>query len=175
MTRHLLLLALPFFLQASAIAVDEFYFHRKRGLPPWELLSHPVDTLCLLACLTFALTQAYTATNLKIYLLLCLISCLLVTKDEAIHRKACTAAECWVHSLLFLLHPVVLMSVAIVWKESSRTARTNFADAALLAGFIGAAFLFLLYQIVSAVVFSNQVSGQVFDQATQTRRSSEES
>jgi len=27
------------------MGVDEFYFHRRRGLPRWERLAHPLDTM----------------------------------------------------------------------------------------------------------------------------------
>jgi hypothetical protein len=145
-----MILILPFLLQAGAISVDEFYFHRKRGLGLWELISHPIDTLCLLACLAFAITQTYNATNLKVYIALCLLSCLLITKDEGVHRQECTAAECWLHSVLFIVHPVVLITIALIWKEP--VAAENFHALWLFAS---AALLFLLYQIVYALIKTN--------------------
>jgi 2-polyprenyl-6-hydroxyphenyl methylase / 3-demethylubiquinone-9 3-methyltransferase len=38
-------LVVPLGLQALAMAVDEAYFHRRRGLPRWERIGHPLDTL----------------------------------------------------------------------------------------------------------------------------------
>ena len=151
MTHPPFLLISPFLVQAIVISVDEFYFHRKRGLPGWELLSHPLDTLCLLGCFAFALTQSYNPMNIKIYIGLCVLSSLLVTKDEAVHRRVCSAAECWLHSILFLIHPVVLMDVAVLWKDSLDKSSVPQERTALLI-LISAAFLFLLYQITSALL-----------------------
>ncbi len=52
-------LAVPFALQGLAILVDEFYFHRRRGLPIWERWGHPLDTLSLLICWLFLLCLPY--------------------------------------------------------------------------------------------------------------------
>ncbi len=38
-------LFIPFALQTCCMAVDEVHFHRQRGLPRWERLGHPLDTL----------------------------------------------------------------------------------------------------------------------------------
>ena len=38
-----------------------------------------------------------------------------MTKDVFIHAKECVAAEQWLHSLLFILHPFLLLSGAIFW------------------------------------------------------------
>ena len=43
-----MLLYLPFAVQGLAILVDEFWFHHRRGLPRWERLGHPIDTLPLI-------------------------------------------------------------------------------------------------------------------------------
>ena len=37
-------------LQGLAMLVDELLFHRRRGLPRWERIGHPIDTLSVLAC-----------------------------------------------------------------------------------------------------------------------------
>ena len=47
----LALLMLPIALQAMAMVVDEGWFHRRRGLPRWERLGHPLDTLTIAVCL----------------------------------------------------------------------------------------------------------------------------
>jgi hypothetical protein len=42
-------LFIPFALQMCCMAVDEVHFHRQRGLPRWERLGHPLDTLTVCA------------------------------------------------------------------------------------------------------------------------------
>ena len=42
-------------------------------------------------------------------------SCLLITKDEFVHQRLCTGGEHWVHAVLFILHPLVLIGTALLW------------------------------------------------------------
>lgn len=105
----------PFLVQIVVIGVDEAYFHLRRGLPRWERIGHPLDTLSVLACLCFVLFVPYSATALKGYIGLAAFSCLLVTKDEFVHKHHCPASEQWLHALLFLNHPLVLASVGMMW------------------------------------------------------------
>lgn len=106
---------LPFIVQALVIMIDEIYFHLKRGLPRWERIGHPLDTLSLLICLLFILFVPFSQMSLKIYSALALLSCVLVTKDEFVHKHHCPAAENWVHAFLFLLHPLILIASALFW------------------------------------------------------------
>ncbi len=106
---------LPFFLQAIFITVDEFYFHIKRGLPLWERIGHPLDTLSVIVCMAYVLLMPFNDFHLKIYIVLALISTLLVTKDEFVHKHHCSALENWLHALLFTVHPVTLIMVALIW------------------------------------------------------------
>ena len=102
-------------LQGAAMVVDEFVFHRKRGLPRWERIGHPLDTLTLIACLVWLLASTPTATNLGIYIALAVFSTLFVTKDEFVHAKLCSGGEQWLHSVLFVLHPIVLFAFGWIW------------------------------------------------------------
>ena len=106
---------IPFFLQALAIGFDEMHFHYKRGLPKWERIGHPLDTLSLLICLIFVLVIPFSATALKYYIGLAVLSCLMVTKDEFVHKHHCPAAENWLHALLFILHPITLAMTGLIW------------------------------------------------------------
>ena len=108
----------PFILQALAILFDEFYFHVKRGLPKWERLGHPLDTLSLLVCLLFVIGVPYEPYALKIYGCLAVFSCLMVTKDEFIHKTHCPASENWLHACLFILHPITLAITSLIWPLS---------------------------------------------------------
>lgn len=100
--------------------VDELYFHRRRGLPLWERIGHPVDTASVLACYVLALAVPASATSLPWYALLAAFSCLLVTKDEFVHASRCEPAEQWLHAVLFVLHPIVLGAGAWLWFQGER-------------------------------------------------------
>lgn len=136
----LTLLVIPFLVQAAAIIFDEWVFHLKRGLPKWERIGHPIDTASVLICFVFVLIFPYSPAALKWYIGLAAASCLLVTKDEFVHKHHCPAAEHWVHALLFLNHPIQLIALGYVWSlEILRWALW------LQVGFVS---LFCLYQIV---------------------------
>jgi len=111
----LILMLLPFAVQMLVVNFDEFYFHVRRGLPKWERLGHPLDTLTVLACFVFVLWVPYSLLSLKVYIALALFSCIFVTKDEFVHKDCCPASEQWLHALLFLNHPIVLASAGLLW------------------------------------------------------------
>src|SRR4051812_22485242 len=98
------MVVIPFALQGLAMAVDEIWFHRRRGLPRWERVGHPLDTVTLVACVTWlVVTRPGDPTALPIYIGLGIFSLLFVTKDEPVHARLCSAGEHWLHAVLFLL------------------------------------------------------------------------
>jgi len=109
------LLLFPFILQILVIFFDEFYFHIKRDLPRWERIGHPLDTLSVLLCFAYVLLFPFDALHLKIYIGLAVFSCIFVTKDEFVHKECCPASEQWLHALLFLNHPILLVLLGILW------------------------------------------------------------
>jgi len=109
------ILTIPFVLQGLAMFFDEFYYHRKRGLPLWEIIGHPADTVCFLACFLFIKYQIPNLENLYIFIGLSLVSSLIVTKDECVHSKLCSIGEMWLHSVLFILHSLTLISAGVLW------------------------------------------------------------
>lgn len=111
----ILLILLPFLIQTIVIMIDEFYFHVRRGLPKWERLGHPLDTLTVLGCFAFILFVPYSQFALKLYIALSVFSCLFVTKDEFVHKECCSVSEQWLHALLFLNHSVVLTVTGFLW------------------------------------------------------------
>jgi hypothetical protein len=153
----ILLLSLPFLLQMIVITFDEFYFHVRRGLPKWERVGHPLDTLTVLACFAFVLFVPYSPLCLKIYIALAVFSCFFVTKDEFVHKEHCPASEQWLHALLFINHPIVLTAAGLLWPLISKVAVPSwlstlipFSDTlrlALLAQ-VACVFVFFTYQIV---------------------------
>ncbi len=109
-------LLLPALLQALAMFVDEFAFHRRRGLPRWERLGHPLDTLTAAACYGFLVAVPPTAPHaVAIYVGLCAFSCLFITKDEIVHATRCEPLETWLHAVLFVLHPIVFLAFGWLW------------------------------------------------------------
>jgi hypothetical protein len=108
-------LTVPFVLQTLSMAADEFLFHRRRGLPRWERVGHPIDTLSVLVCYGWLFLAAPGGRAALVYSVLAAASCLLVTKDEPVHRRLCDGAEQWLHAVLFLLHPLVLLAAALLW------------------------------------------------------------
>jgi hypothetical protein len=132
----LAVLLLPIVLQASVMAVDEGVFHRRRGLPRWERLGHPVDTLSVAA----AYAWLAAGGGLAGYAVLAAVSSLLITKDEPVHARVCSPGEHYCHALLFVLHPTVFLAVGLAWWSG----RATWLPAAMLV----LTFTFALYQLV---------------------------
>lgn len=148
---------IPFILQAVAMVLDEGYFHKKRTLPRWERIGHPIDTLSVLMCFLFAVMVPFSYSSLKIYLLLSAVSCILVTKDEFVHKQYCCAKENWLHALLFTLHPITLGLAGFIWPVSQgkpvvfwiqQWLREPQILRKLLLFQVGALSLFLMYQVI---------------------------
>ncbi len=102
--------------QGFLMLVDELIFHRRRGLGTFERWGHVADTstflLALLVPAFFPLTEPYR----WLYIGLALGSSLIITKDEAIHNRACGPAEQWCHAMLFILHGAILLAVYMLWQ-----------------------------------------------------------
>ena len=103
--------------QAAFMLVDEFYFHRRRRLPLWERVGHPLDTLTVLLCYALTLLTSPSDAAIGGYVAAAVFSCVFVTKDEFMHAKLCTPVEHWLHAVLFVLHPVVLTFVGFLWVQ----------------------------------------------------------
>lgn len=151
------LLLAPFFVQTLVILFDEFYFHVRRGLPKWERIGHPLDTLSVLICFMLILWVPYSSLALKIYIALAIFSCIFVTKDEFVHKECCPASEQWLHALLFLNHPVVLTAAGLLWSVVGGTGAPLWLSgllpyAAVLRSFLllqsGLIGVFFLYQLI---------------------------
>ena len=128
-----------FLLQGLILFIDEFFFHRKRGLPLWEKVGHPLDSFSVVVCYSFLYFFEYSKTTLIIYICLAMFSCVLITKDEVTHKEQASARENWLHSLLFILHPVPLVAAGLLWMGHHE--KTTFG---LMGAFV---FSFMVYQI----------------------------
>lgn len=146
-----LFILLPFVIQTLVITIDEFYFHVRRGLPKWERLGHPLDTLTVLACFVFILFVPYSSFALKIYIAMAIFSCVFVTKDEFVHKECCPASEQWLHALLFLNHPVVLTAAGLIWPFMSKAEGPSWLHG--LVPSIEKIHLFLIVQTASIALF----------------------
>ncbi|NGX46163.1 MAG: hypothetical protein K940chlam2_01348 [Chlamydiae bacterium] len=151
-----LIIMIPFIIQGIAIAVDEAYFHVKRGLPLWERIGHPIDTFTVVFCFGFVIFIPYSLTMLKVYILLSILSCLTVTKDEWVHKHHCPGTENWLHALLFINHPILLTFAGLIWARAASVGplwlKGLIARPEPLIQFLmvqaALAALFMLYQII---------------------------
>lgn len=125
-------------LQGLAMLVDEFYFHRKRGLGPWERVGHPVDSVAFLIPIVISLFS-FSAFTAVLYVVSAVFSCLIITKDEWVHTKECEALENWLHAILFMLHPAILLLIYFLWQ--------NGANQLLSLGLAATVTAFTSYQI----------------------------
>jgi len=131
---------IPIVLQGVVMVVDEGWFHRARGLPRWERIGHPLDTLTIVLCLAWLIaTTPASPLALPVYVGLAIGSTLFVTKDEGVHARLCSAGEQWLHAVLFVLHPIVLAAFGYLWWTGA---------VGLLVGQLGIAIAFMTYQII---------------------------
>lgn len=133
------ILYLPFILQAVLMGIDE-RFHAKRGLGLWERLGHPLDTLTVFVPLSYIAINECNQTSLVVFSILGFFSCLFITKDEFVHSQECSPMEQWLHSLLFVLHPMIFLASGILWKFYPEDQFIQFQP--VLIG------IFMLYQII---------------------------
>ena len=149
---HWMVLA-PIAFQNAAMFFDEFHYHRRRGLPRWERIGHPLDTLTVLACFAWILTRPPTPANVAVYLGLALFSCVFVLKDERVHFQHCSLGEQWLHAALFVFHPLTLISFGLLWGP----ARGEPVAAPWLAGGIDARHALVAQAAATAAIFVYQV------------------
>ena len=136
------LFALPFALQTGTMMVDEFHFHRERGLPQWERIGHPLDTLTVVICYGFVLTAVPSRQALFVFMGLACFSLFFAAKDEPIHARLCCRGEHQTHVVLFVLHPLVLGVAGMLWWLGNPLGIVLLKVQAVLAA------LFMIYQIV---------------------------
>lgn len=142
------LLFIPLMAQAVLMIVDEFYYHHKRGLPLWEIIGHPLDTLTVIAPLFYAYVNDYQEKTAFIYILLALFSCIFVVKDELIHKDICSKGEMLLHGLLFICHPLVFLSIFLFWRNDNIIVVSFVIPfKTIILGQLGFAIVFLIYQI----------------------------
>jgi len=142
------ILIAPMVLQGFLMFFDEFFFHHKRGLPKWEILGHPLDTMSVITPLLLTLFFEPSPVMVTFYALLAVFSCFLICKDEWVHKDLCSHGEMALHALLFSLHPLVFLSIYQIWKIKNLTI-VNFelSSNTIILGQVILVFSFLVYQI----------------------------
>jgi len=140
-------------LQGGLMAIDEWVFHRRRGLSLWELWGHPVDSFLYVLPLSVAALASVTSGWLAIYLVLCVVSCLVITKDEWVHARECVPGEHWIHALLFIVHPVVLWGVGTMWMQGEGTGLRRALPVLIVA--------YASYQILRVILATKKTRPQV--------------
>lgn len=139
---------------AFLMLVDEFYCHKKRWLPKWERIGHPVDTACFLLCYILVIFFPMNKAVFFVFLINAVFSCFLIVKDEAVHLKYANSFEQYLHALLFVLHPVILCILFFSWSlfAKSEFLFFNYFDFKLLKYVILTQFIlaiiFFWYQII---------------------------
>ncbi len=142
-----------FSLQAFLMLFDEFYFHRNRHVPRFERIGHPLDTLSVLLCFCVIAFLQFNLKSILIYLFLSIVSCLLIIKDEGIHKKYAPITEQHLHALLFILHPVILFTLFLCWPSVQSSTYSIFSTQSDILKQIFyiqfcMTFGFLIYQVV---------------------------
>lgn len=132
-------LYVPFCLVSLLMGYDEI-LHQRRGLGAWEKLGHPIDTLTVFVPLSYIALNEYTYHRLVVFIILAAFSCLIITKDEFIHSRECEAIENWIHSMLFILHPIIFATSALIWKYHPEDHFLTFQ--AIAVG------VFMIYQVI---------------------------
>ncbi|MFA5583990.1 MAG: hypothetical protein WDA09_07220 [Bacteriovoracaceae bacterium] len=130
---------LPFLFQGIFMLADEFHFHQKRGLPRWERIGHPLDTLTTLVTLSIPAFFPLDSFYLQVYISLSIFSCIFITKDEFVHNDHCSKTEHWLHAILFILHPLTFIAAYFLWR--------NHAGITFLKFQFTLVFCFMFYQI----------------------------
>jgi hypothetical protein len=125
---------LPLLLQGLLMLIDEFYFHRRRGLGAWERIGHPLDTLSFLAPIGVAAFLPLSGQSQFAFIAFSAFSSLLITKDEFVHSRECEPVENWLHAMLFVLHPTCLFSVFLLWQRGQTSFLLPLFSATLLFG-----------------------------------------
>jgi len=125
-------LFVPILLQLLVVGFDEVYFHNRRELPRQEQLGHAMDTLTVLVCFALALLVPPTTHSVPVYTALSVFSCLFIIKDEFGWHNPCGQGERVSHALAFMLHPIVFVSVGLLWPALHPSGDTAGVPASIL-------------------------------------------
>jgi hypothetical protein len=94
--------------------IDEFAFHRRKGLA--ERRSQALDTFWMAACAGVVSFVEYGDMPRLVFGGLSLISMIWMTRNQFEHARHATPGEHYLHSLQFVLHPILLITLMAVWQ-----------------------------------------------------------
>jgi hypothetical protein len=130
--------------------VDEFMFHRKRGLKKVELINEVFDGVLFIGALAIPLFAGFSYWWEKFYIALCIVSCLSIAKNEFFH-KGLEFGERFTHSLLYVLHPVILFAYYEGWK-------VNYFDKHYYVWLVQMLYVFLGFQAIAyQIIYWNYI------------------
>lgn len=130
--------------------IDEFKFHRKRGVQKVELINALFDGFLFLSALAIPLFADFSYWAEKIYIALAIVSCLSISKNEFFY-KGLEFGERVTHSLLYVLHPVILFAYYDGWK-------VNYFDKHYYVWLVQLLYVFLGFQAVAyQIIYWNYI------------------
>jgi len=130
--------------------IDEFKFHRKRGVQKVELINALFDGFLFLSALAIALFADFSYWSEKIYIALAIVSCLSIAKNEFFY-KGLELGERFTHSLLYVLHPVILFAYYDGWK-------VNYFDKHYYVWLVQLLYVFLGFQAIAyQIIYWNYI------------------
>jgi hypothetical protein len=115
---------------------DEYLFHKKRGLTRAEINNSLVDGALFLVPLVISIFFPFTIITKWIFLTTAFLSCISIVKNELFYHELCVR-ERLIHSLLYVLHPIILYSFYISWSQNYFHDYPNFWMIQLIYIFFG--------------------------------------
>ncbi|MCB0392744.1 MAG: hypothetical protein KDD58_15750 [Bdellovibrionales bacterium] len=106
--------------------IDEYYFHRKRVLCRKEVLGMFLDGALYLPPLIIASFTSHSPFWKTTFITFSILSCISISKNEWFYNSDLTRPERWVHSLLYILHPILLYSFYQSWVDNYFVQNLNF-------------------------------------------------
>lgn len=132
-------------LQVILFHVDEYYFHRRRKLSRHEIISSLTDGAFYIIPLIIATFTRFSEIWKVAYIIMSAISCLSIVKNELFYPEL-KVKEKLTHSLLYVIHPILLYSFYLSWKGNFFDAYPNFWIFQLL--YLALGFKTLTYQVI---------------------------
>ena len=130
--------------------IDEHIFHKKRGINKIELWNALFDMALFIAPIFIALFTKFSYWWEKVFIAFCMASCLSIAKNELFY-KGLDVKERLVHSLLYVLHPVILYAYYISWQ-------TNYFDHHYYVWLTQLAFMLLgIQSITYRIIYWNYI------------------
>ncbi|MBS1985442.1 MAG: hypothetical protein JST16_14850 [Bdellovibrionales bacterium] len=98
----------------ALLILDETKNHSRRPIGRRERMGLILDALMLAWLASFVFFVKYSEGMAFVYGALALLTLLLVTRQE-LHVRECDRRERWMHSLLFISYPLVVITLAAFW------------------------------------------------------------